>query len=339
MSFTWPALLWLLLLVPVAVLALRLAERRREQTARAFADSHLLPTVVRPAPVAHERWPLALQILALAFLLFAASRPIASPTLPANKAAVMIALDSSKSMLADDLKPTRLEASKALAREFIKLAPATTKIGLVSFSDSASVLVPPTTDRQALEEALVRVKIAENTSFSSVIVGSVKALPGRKNVVTPQELLPRGLQAPKPDPNNPPPDPATLPPGAILMMSDGVPNTGANPLIAAKFAQDNKVKIYTVGVGQEGGTVAQVQGRSYFVPFDSKSLQQLAQQTSGKYVFPPTKEALSAIYKELGTVIVWEPTKLEISGLLSGLAVVLMLVGAGLSLRWQRRVP
>lgn len=339
MSFTWPALLWLLLLVPVAVLVLRLAERRREQTARAFADSHLLPTVVRPAPVAHERWPLGLQMLALALLLFAASRPVASPTLPANKAAVMIALDSSKSMLADDLKPTRLEASKALAREFVKLAPITTKIGLVSFSDSASVLVPPTTDRQALSDALDRVKVAENTSFSSVIVSSVKGLPGRKYVVTPQDLLPRGVQAPKPDPNNPPPDPASLPPGAILMMSDGVPNTGANPLMAAKFAQDNKVKVYTVGVGQEGGTVTQVQGKSYFVPFDAKSLQQLAQQTQGKYVFPPTKEALATIYKELGTVIVWEPTKLEISGLLSGLAVASMLVGAGLSLRWQRRVP
>jgi Ca-activated chloride channel family protein len=339
MTFTWPLLLWLLLLVPIAVVALRLAERRREQTARAFADSHLLPVVVRPAPVAHERWPLGLQIFALALLLFAAARPVASPPLPANKAAVMVAVDSSKSMLADDLQPTRLEASKALVREFVKLAPATTKIGLISFSDAASALVPPTTDRQTLLEALDRVKIAENTSVTSAVVAGVKILPGRKYVQTPRELLPGGIEPPKPDPNNPPPDPATLPPGAILILSDGVSNVGGNPLVAARFAQQNKVKVYTVAVGREGGAVMNLQGRNFFVPFQPQGLQQMAQLTEGKYVFPPTREKLGEIYKELGTIIVWEPTRLEISGLLSGLAVVLMLIGASLSLRWQRRVP
>jgi Ca-activated chloride channel family protein len=99
------------------------------------------------------------------------------------------------------------------------------------------------------------------------------------------------------------------------------------------------VKLYTVAVGREGGTVARVQGQDYFIPFDPKSLEQLAQLSPGKHVFPPTKESMSSIYQELGTVIKWEATKLEVSGLLSGLAVALMLVGGGLSLRWQRRVP
>lgn len=346
MTFTWPVMLWLLVLLPVTAYLLWLAGRRRERTAAAYADAHLLSTVVQQAPVAHVRWPLGLQLAALGLLLFSSARPVAAPALPVNKAAVVIALDTSKSMLADDIKPSRLDAAKRIAEEFIKLAPATTQIGLVSFSDRASNLVPPTTDREQLLEALKRVKAAENTSLASAIVSGVKALPGRKGIQTPTELQPRGFgpqgqqQQPAPtNPNAPKVDPANLPPGAILILSDGVSNVAPDPKLAAKFAETYKVKLYTVAVGREGGAVARVQGQDYFIPFDPKSLEQLAQLSPGKHVFPPTKESMSAIYKELGTVIQWEATKLEVSGLLSGLAVGLMLVGGGLSLRWQRRVP
>ena len=346
MSFTWPMMLWLLLLLPLTLYLLWVAERRRAKTAAAFADAHLLGSIVQQAPPAHVRWPLALQLVALSSLLIASARPVAAPTLPVNKAAVIVTLDTSKSMLADDIKPSRLDSAKRIAEEFIKLAPATTQIGLVTFSDRASNLVPPTTDREQLLEALKRVKAAENTSLASAIVSGVKALPGRKGLQTPTELQPRGfgpngqpIAPPPAGPNAPKVDPATLPPGALLILSDGVSNVAPDPRLAAKFAETNKVKLYTVAVGREGGAVARVQGQDYFIPFDPKSLEQLAQLSPGKHVFPPTKESMSAIYKELGTVIQWEATKLEVSGLLSGLAVGLMLVGGGLSLRWQRRVP
>ncbi|KIQ55192.1 VWA domain-containing protein, partial [Meiothermus taiwanensis] len=187
MSFTWPAFLWLLLLIPVFIGFLAWVNRRRERTAEAFADAHLLGAVVRQPPKAHVRWPLVLQLLALFLLLFAAARPVASPPLPTNKAAVVLAVDTSRSMLATDLNPSRLEAAKATARKFIELAPPTTQIGLVSFSDSASALVMPTTDRQKLLEAIDRLKPAQNTSLENAIVTGVRMLPGRTSLKPPTE--------------------------------------------------------------------------------------------------------------------------------------------------------
>jgi Ca-activated chloride channel family protein len=354
MSFTWPAFLWMLLLIPLFIGLLVWTNRRRERTATAFADAHLLGSVVRQPPKAHVRWPLALQLLALFLLLFAAARPVASPPLPTNKAAIVLAVDTSRSMLASDLNPSRLEAAKATVRKFIELAPATTQIGLVSFSDSASALVMPTTDREKLLEAVDRLKPAQNTSIENAIVTGVRMLPGRKNLRPPAELLPPGLSQPDPlqgIPDLPVPEQsqpsADLPPGSVVILSDGASNVSTNPSlptrnrleIAARFAKDHNVKLFTFPMGQQGGTVVQIEGRNYYVPFEPRNLEQLAQATGGKNTYPPTEEALRAIVRELGVVIRWEGVKTEISSLLSALAALLMIMGAGLSLRWQRRVP
>ncbi|WP_299433558.1 VWA domain-containing protein [uncultured Meiothermus sp.] len=353
MSFTWPVFLWLLLLIPLFVGLLVWTARRRERTAEAFADAHLLGAVVRQPPKAHVRWPLALQLLALFLLLFSAARPVASPPLPTNKAAIVLAMDTSRSMLAPDLNPSRLEAAKATARKFIELAPPTTQIGLVSFSDSASALVMPTSDRQKLLEAIDRLKPAQNTSISTAIVTGVRMLPGRRNLTSPAELQPPGLQQPDPlqgVPDLPVPQTQSredLPPGSVVILSDGASNVSNNPglptrntlEIAARFARDHHVKLYTFPMGQEGGAVAQIDGRNYFIPFEPRNLELLAQATGGKNTFPPTEDSLRAIARELGTVIRWEGTKTEISSLLSALAAALMILAAGLSLRWQRRVP
>jgi Ca-activated chloride channel homolog len=348
MTFTWPLLLLLMLFVPLAIWFVRRSAKGRVNTATAYADANLLPNVLSNTKQSHSRWPLNLQLIALALLLFSAARPVGSPPLPVNKAAVMIALDTSKSMQATDVNPSRLEVAKEIIKEFIKLAPGSTMIGLATFSDSAAIVVPATTDRTTLLEKLKGVKVAANTSLADAVVGSVRSLPGRKTVEIPSELL--GLRSnanqPKPQTIDPstglpikPVDPATLPPGAILLLSDGTSNVSADPQLAAKFAKQYKVKLYTVAVGKEGGAVMKIDGKDYFVPFTPKTLESMALETEGKFVFPPEKAALEKIYKELGTVTVWEATKLELGGILSGLAVVLMLTGAGLSLHWQRRIP
>ncbi|ADD28078.1 VWA domain-containing protein [Meiothermus ruber] len=354
MSFTWPAFLWLLLLIPAFIGFLAWVNRRRERTAEAFADAHLLGSVVRRPPKAHVRWPLALQLLALCLLLLAAARPVASPPLPTNKAAIVLAVDTSRSMLATDLNPNRLEAAKATARKFIELAPPTTQIGLVSFSDSASALVMPTTDRQKLLEAIERLKPAQNTSIENAIITGVRMLPGRNTLRPPAELQPPGLSQPDPlqgIPDLPLPQqaqpPANLPPGSLVILSDGASNVSSNPTlptrttleVAARFAKNANVRLYTFPMGQPGGAVTQIEGRHYYIPFEPRNLEQLAQATGGKNTYPPTEEALRAIVKELGVVIRWEGTKTEVSSLLSALAAALMILAAGLSLRWQRRVP
>ncbi len=348
MSFTWPIMLLLMLLLPLAIWFVRRSAKGRVNTATAYADAHLLPNVLTSGKQSHSRLPLNLQLIALALLLFSASRPIGTPPLPVNKAAVMIALDTSRSMMATDVNPSRLEVSKEIVKEFIKLAPSSTMIGLTTFSDSAAVVVPATTDRAGLLEKLDGIKSAENTSLADAVVASVRSLPGRHTIEIPSELLGLKSNSNKPQPKTidpstgqpiKPVDPKTLPPGAILLLSDGTSNVSADPQLAAKFAKQYKVKLYTIAVGKEGGAVMKIDGKDYFVPFTPDTLQKMALETEGKFVFPPEKAALEKIYKELGTVTVWEATKLELGALLSGLAVIFMMTGAGLSLHWQRRIP
>ena len=361
MSFVWPGFLWLLLLVPLVLFGLWFAARRRERTAQAFADAHLLHRVVRRPGKALSRWTLLLQLAALTALLLAAARPVAAPPLRVNKAAVVIAFDASRSMLATDVEPSRLEAARALAERFVAQAPASTRIGLVSFSDVASVLVPPTTDRAELLDALGRIEPARNTSLAAAVVTGVRMLPGREEVPPPAELEPPGFIPPTPDAAPPPTTSPTAspptsptgtsptgtpPPGSILILSDGVSNVSANPGlpgpsavdIAARFAADNNVKLYTLPVGREGGAVTRIDGQDYFIPFEGQTLERLANRSEGDYLENADEETLRELFRRIGRVMRWERSRLEVSSLFSGLAVLLMLGAGGLSLRSQRRV-
>ncbi len=349
MTFLWPALLWLLLLLPLLLLMFGLAARRRRRTTRAFADDHLLEALVARPGALRRRWLTGLQLAALAALLLAAARPLAVPPLRVNKAAVVIALDASRSMLADDVDPSRLENARELAASFVLEAPAATQIGLVSFSDVASVLVSPTTDRQVLIEALASVGPARNTSLVDAIVAGVQLLQGRETLEIPDALRPPTPAPPAaPETRAEPADPvAELPPGSLLIFSDGVANVSANPTLpaamaldlAARFAADSEVRLYAVPVGREGGAVSRIDGQDFFIPFEPRTLERLAAASDGTYVFPPDEEALRVVFDELGVVMRWEPTEIEISSLLAAVATVLLLVVGGLSLRWQRRVP
>ncbi|UCH25817.1 MAG: VWA domain-containing protein [Trueperaceae bacterium] len=346
MSFLWPNFLWFLSLVPLLSVALWILSRRRERSAQAFADAHLLPRLLRRPSKAHLRWMTGLQIAALSALLLAAARPVASPPLPVNKAAVVIALDASRSMLAEDVSPNRLEVARKVAESFVGQAPSTTQIGLVSFSDVASILVPPTTDRQVLLEALAEIGPASNTSLVDAVVAGVRMLPGRERVAPPEELDPPGFIPPQGEAEEleKAEDP---PPGAMIILSDGVSNVGSNPNlsseaaldIAARFATDNEVRLFTYPIGREGGTVARIDGQDYFIPFEPRSLERLAERSDGEYLYPTDEQEVLSVFRTLGRAVRWESIELEISSLLSGLALVLMLVAGYLSLVTQRRVP
>ncbi|PNY79438.1 VWA domain-containing protein [Deinococcus koreensis] len=334
MTFDQPGLLWLLLLLPLTVAALLLGARGRRGRRGAYADPHLLGSAL-PSSAAGRRWPLALQLGALSLLLLAASQPVTPVRLPLNQAAVMIALDTSRSMLADDLRPTRLAAATAVIQQFLKLAPASTRIGFLTFSDRAAVLVAPTTDRQAVLDALARVRPAQATSLAGALVGAVRALPGRESAVVPPALdaVPPGPPAASAAP------PGPFPPGAVLLLSDGISNRGGDPLVAARFAGTHQVKVHTVALGREGGAVSQIQGQLVFVPFDGQGLRRLSQLTGGEFLDAPEAEPLRQLFRNLGTDIRWTPTDLPLGGPLAGLAAALLIVGGGLGLLWYRRVP
>lgn len=343
MTFELPLLLWLLVLLPLAVLALRVWARQRQRRRQAYADPALLGAALRDTAPRQARWLTGLQLGALGLLLLGAAQPVAPVRLPSNQAAVMVALDTSRSMLADDLRPTRLAAAQTAIRDFLRLAPASTRIGFLTFSDRAAVLVAPTTDRRAVLEALERVKPAQATSLAGALVSAVRALPGREKATPPPELEITPMPTPPATGTAPSPTPTTpqepYPPGAVLLLSDGISNRGGNPLIAARFAQDYDVKVYAVALGREGGAVSVIEGQTVFVPFDSQGLQRLTQLTGGEFLETPEPGALQGVARNLGTAIRWASTDLALSAPLAALAALLLIVGGGLGLRWHRRVP
>jgi len=353
MTFQAPWMLWLLLLVPAAGALSWLFEARRAGRPNAYADAELLGAVVRRAPPARSRWVWGLQLAALALLLLAAARPQASPPLPTNEAATVIALDASRSMLADDVAPSRLEAARTLAETFVRNAPRSARIGLISFSDVASLLVPPTTDHAEVLAALQKVEAGQNTSLTGAVVAGVRMLPGRKGVALPAELAPRAPGAPTPPPTpspapaNPPDRAARTAPGAILLLSDGAGNVSSNPALpedlaltlAARFASDHGVTIDALPFGRAGGAVTRLNGQDYFVPYTPQNLERLTELSQGSLVSPSDTRAVRQLAHKLGTVIRWVPRKLEVSAPLAAVAVLLMLGAGALSLSVHRRLP
>lgn len=356
-TFLWPDLLLLVpLLLGTALLAWWLADRRRSRSSSALADERLFTTVVRPPRRSRVRLLRVLQLSALAVLLIAAARPQATPLLPVNRAATVVALDASRSMLANDVDPNRLEVARELAKSFVEGAPGSARIGVASFSDSAFVLVPPTSVKDEVIEALERVDAASNTSLAAAIVAGVRMLPGRTEARPPEPLdqtVARsddpggaGDRLAKPD-SKPAESGESLPPGRILVLSDGVANVSSQPglpaadavELALAFAEEQQVQVYTVPVGREGGTVAWIDGQNYFVPFDGDALERISERTGGLQLDPDEPEELREAFRDLGRDIRWEATALEVSSLLSAVAALLLLVAGGVALVNSRRLP
>lgn len=351
MEFTWPVMLWSLLLVPAFVAWYVLGVRRvRRLATQRFAEAPLFAQIAVRLPRLRRHISMALYILALALLLTAASRPVLAIPLPVNRATVILAVDTSGSMAAPDLPPSRLDAAKLAGRKFLDSFPQGPKVGLVSFSTYATLNVPPTPDHEAVKEALAALKPQEATAIGDGLGIALKAIPGRS---IPQDAQPQpfgGLPQPfgglpQPPGTAPSPPQATvrpedLTPAAIILLSDGGQNAGtADPLRMALLAREQKVKIYTIGLGQPGGGVFMYQGQMVLVPFDPTLLLQIATLTDGKYFSAPSINDLQQIYKDLGRVIGWEKRKTEVSALAVGGAGVLMLGGGLLSLLWMGRLP
>jgi len=341
MEFTWPMMLLAVGLVPLLWWGYRFLARRQRRTAEQFAEARLFEQLVVRPPSWQRSLPVACYLIAVLLLAVAMARPVAALPMPVNRAAVMVAIDTSKSMIATDISPTRLEAAKAAARVFAGLVPRSTKIGLVTFSEYGTVLLPPTTDRAALLEALDRVQPQSATSVGGGILESVRVLPGREALLRErlERLLRPGSVPSPPNPLDPRPNPDDLVPASIIIFSDGVNTFGPNPYEAAQLARDGKVRIFTIGMGTPGGTVMQIDGQMVLVPFDSAGLERIAQITDGRYFASASAEELHRVYRQLGRVIGWERTRIEVSFLLLGVAGLLVLTGGALSMLWFRRVP
>ncbi len=341
MSFQWPHLLWLLVLLPLLVLLyVWLLRRRRKSTVR-LASIAVAREALGKGPGWRRHVPPALMLLALAALLLAVARPMAVITLPLAQRTIMLAMDVSGSMRAEDVKPNRLKASQDAAKAFIQALPRDVRVGIVSFAGTAAVVQAPTLSRDDLVAAIDRFQLQRGTATGSGIVLSLATLFPDHGIeiahITGQRNMPRALGDP-PKKEFTPVEPGSYNSAAIIMLTDGQRTTGPDPLDAAKMAAERGVRVYTVGVGTTHGEIIGFEGWSMRVRLDEETLKNVSVLTHGQYFYAGTAQDLMKVYESLSSKLVVEKKETEISALFAALGALLAVLSAGLSVFWFGRI-
>jgi Ca-activated chloride channel homolog len=335
-TFQWPLALLALLLVPAVLAAWLLLQRRPPRYAVAFTNLDVLAAVADRS-VQWRRWvPPTLFLLALAALAVGSARPEVTIMAPSERATIVLAIDSSGSMMAEDVKPTRFVAAQDAVKVFLEDLPAKVRVGMVTFAAETEVVAPPTTDRAVVRQALDYLVPLRGTAIGDAVARAAEVA---RDAVDPQSgrTLASFSAAAQED------DDRERSPAAVLFLSDGFQTTGLlTPLDGADRAKALGIPVYTIALGTDAGVVEfgfGAERREVPVPPDRESLRMIAEQTDGKYFDAPTADALEAAYKELGSLLGEEPKDVEATAVFLGVGAALALIAAALSVVWFARIP
>ena len=355
MGLLWPAYLLLLTAIPLVVGAYVLVLRRR----RRFAVHYSSLSLIRQAMPGGFRWrrhlPFALTVLAITLLILALARPFANVTVAASRTTVMLALDVSLSMCADDVSPNRLTVAQEATEKFIDSQETGTRVGIVAFAGIAQLIAPPTTDKEVLLEAVANLTTARATAVGSAIARSLDALaevnpdiPPVSVYVSPREAAvePGGEDGIQPD--------------VIVLLTDGASNRGVLPLRAARAARDRGVRVYTIGfgtaspavlrctpeqlggdelanrIGRGGfGSFGRGFGRGNFLRLDEQTLTNVAEITDAEYYLAESADELLEVFSTIPLQIEKKKVRMEVSAVLTAISALLALSAVALSLRWS----
>jgi len=350
MIFEWPMLLWGWLAVPLLALAYLRVQRRRVAAAAGAARWNRHSTAAA-VPRVRRLLPPLLYALALTLLIAAAARPMAVVSLPSLRDVIILALDVSHSMRADDLKPTRLAAAQQAARAFIDEQPSTTRIGLVAFAGTALAVQRPTTNREELLKVIDRLEPQKGTAVGEAMLVSLQALfpkevfelKSRTDADSGAEADSQAGGAGRPLAPADAPAPTGAAPGseksaAIVLLTDGAATGGPDPVEVARLAAGRGVRVFTVGLGTEEGAVVELDGISMRVQIDEEKLREVADVTRARYFRAEDADDLRAIYRDVSARLVLETRETEISAAFVAAAALLALLAAGSSLFWFNRI-
>lgn len=353
MTFVWPSMLWVLVVLPGLAAVIVQLLRRRRPVAAGFAS--------RPALRAGwQRYvpPLVL-MLALAMLLIATARPTATMTVMGPRSTIILAMDVSQSMAAQDVSPSRLVASQQAAKQFVAQQPGNVEVGIIAFAGIAFVAQPPTTNHAILYDAIDRLELLRSTAVGAGILTSLetifpdidlsKALYGNSQIRSPQAGKTEttgvlGGSAVAPSQSVPDPIAAeVIGPGSyesaiVILMTDGATTVGPDPRRAGQLAADLGVRVFTVAFGTDTGAKVSVNGRSINASVDEPTLRYIAEQTGADYFRATSAAELARIYSTMSTRFVGEKEEVELAFLFAGVGALLALVSAFLSLWWFGRV-
>ncbi len=352
MTFASPELLLVLLLVPIALVAYLLLQRRRARYVVRFTNVALLENLVPRRPSWRRHVPTAFYLAAIAVLGIALARPSMVVPVPREEATVVLTMDTSRSMLATDVSPDRLTAAKAAASDFIASLPEGFRVALVAFSTEARLVMPPTTDRAQVLAALDALRADGGTALGDAIALSLEAADLGTGAVGAPALAPSSPVPGSGTPGQPAPAPSTSPDGTVVepplvaavLLSDGENSTGAlEPLDAAGDAVARGVPVYTIALGTKDGVVDVPNGmggtETLPVPPDTQTLGQIADMTGGRFFEAPTSQDLAAIYESLGSRVGVTMQEQEVTQWFAAAALLLVLGGAGLAAFWFNRIP
>ena len=346
MTFLWPEMLWLMLIVPALVAGYFYILRRKQESAVKYASLAMVKQAIGPRQRFRRHIPPLLFLIALTAMIVAIARPAAIVMLPSQYQTIILAMDVSGSMRATDVKPNRISAAQAAAKAFVDEQPSNVRIGVVSFAATASVVQTPTQNREDIITAIDRFQLQRGTAIGSGIIVSLATIFPDAGIDVSSFIYgrsgARGVPIDQAEKSDKPPvkpvAPGSYTSAAIILLSDGQRTTGPDSIEAARLAADRGVRIFTVGFGTQSGETIGFEGWSMRVRLDEETLKTIANLTRGEYFYAGTAADLKKVYQVLNSKFLLEKKPMEISSLFAGAAALIAVTSALLSLLWFHRI-
>jgi Ca-activated chloride channel homolog len=311
MTFLAGGRLWLLLAVAAVAAAYVVLQRRRRHHAVRFTNLELLASIAPSRPGWRRHVAAGVLVASLLVLVVGFARPTRTQRVPREQATLMLAIDTSISMQATDVAPSRLAAAQQAATDFVEHLPSAFRLGLISFDGNARVLVAPTTEHETVVAAIGTLRLGQRTAAGEAVFTALDTLAAE--------------QATENDA------------ARIVLMSDGATTTGRPVVMAAAAAAEAKVPVSTIAFGTDEGTVT-FSGQTVPVPVDREAMQDLAETTGGTFFEAASGEELTAVYRDIGSTVAYRTIRNEITATWTGVGLVLLAAGLVLSMLWSGRI-
>jgi Ca-activated chloride channel family protein len=318
-----------LLLIPVLIVGYIWLYRRRQQAVPDLGPLSVVQNTAGGKLGKERHLPPLIYLFGLAILFFSLARPEVFAELPRIEGTVILALDVSHSMAADDLEPSRMEAAKAAAKGFIENQPSTIKVGVVAFSNGGLVIQPPTDDQTALLSTIDRLSPQGATSLGQGIFSAINAIAGEAIAIDPVTF----------EEGAPLPDIGHYSSAVVLLLTDGENTSSPNPLEIAQLAAQAGIRIYPVGIGSKEGVILNIDGFNVSTQLDETALNEIASLTNGSYFFAEDEETLKEIYNNVDLQLAVRGEKVEVTAIFAAISLIFFLIGGGLALIWFGRMP
>jgi Ca-activated chloride channel homolog len=311
-SFASPLFLGALVLVPLGLGAHLLARRRARRYAVRFPGVATLAPLLPRVPSWRRQAPLALFLAALAAFALAMARPHATVAVPREQASIVLVTDVSRSMLAEDVEPSRLEAARDAAQKFLEEVPDEARVGAVAFSSDPHTVEAPTDDHDKIANLIDALSADGGTATGDALDAALQLVDA-----------PGGQR----------------PPAAIVLLSDGETTTGRDPIEIAREAKRLKVPIHTFALGSSGGVIRTPDGALIPVPPDPETMRRIADTSGGRSFAVEDADDLAGLYRDLGSRVATEKEEREITAAFAAGGALLLVGAAAFGVRATARLP